>query len=74
MRVVQKILFLKSVHFKNTVARSSFLSKIVVIFDDTSAEIKTKSDVILKMTTMLKELRIEQLCSNNEQTLVNVSF
>ena len=35
--------------------------KIVVIFNITSAEIKTKSDdVLLKMTTILKELRIAQ--------------
>ena len=36
--------------------------KIVVIFNTTSADIKTKSaDVILKMTTILKEMRIVQL-------------
>ena len=45
-----------------TVALSSFLSK--------SEDIKTKSaDVILKMTTILKEMRIVQLCYQNEQTL-----
>ena len=27
------------------------------------------ADVILKMTTILKELRIAQLCSKNERTL-----
>ena len=56
---------LKSVHFKKTVARSSFISfKIVVIFNTTSAEIKTKSaDVILKKITILKEMRIVQMCS-----------
>ena len=43
---------------------SSF--KIVVIFNI----IKTNPvDVVLKMTTILKELRIAQLCSKNEQTL-----
>ena len=47
---------------------SSF--KIVVIFNNASAEIKTKSaDVLLKMTTILKELRIAQLCSKSERTL-----
>ena len=47
---------------------SSF--KIVIIFNNTSAEIKTKSaDVLLKMITILKELRIAQLCSKNERTL-----
>ena len=41
---------------------SSF--KIVINFNDALAEIKTKSaDVLLKMTTILKEVRIEQLCS-----------
>ena len=45
--------------------------KIVVIFNNTSAEIKTKSaDVLLKMTTILKELRIAQLCFKNEQSLI----
>ena len=45
--------------------------KIVVIFNTTLAEIKTKSaDVILKMTTILKEMRIVQLCSKSEPTLV----
>ena len=35
------------------------------------AEIKTKSaDVLLKMTTILKKLRIVQLCSKNERTLI----
>ena len=43
---------------------SSF--KIVIIFN----KIKTKSaDVLLKMITILKELRIMQLCSKNELTL-----
>ena len=44
--------------------------KIVVIFNTTSADIKTKSaDVILKSTTILKEMRIVQLWSKNERTL-----
>ena len=49
---------------------SSF--KIVVIFNITTAEIKTKSaDIsILEMTTSLKELRIAQLWSKSERTLV----
>ena len=47
---------------------SSF--KIVVVFNILSAEIKTKSsDVLLKMTTFLKELRIVQLWSKNKQAL-----
>ena len=50
---------------------SSF--KIVVIFNLTSAEIKTKSaDIVLKMTIILKELRIAQLCPKNGWTLYNV--
>ena len=40
--------------------------QIMIIFNNTSAEIKTKSiDVLLKMITILKELRITQLCSKN---------
>ena len=40
----------------------------MVIFNITSAEIKTKSAaVLLKMTTILKELRIAQLCFKNER-------
>ena len=47
---------------------SSF--KFVVIFNITSAEIKTKSaDVLSQMTRILKELRIVQLWSKNERTL-----
>ena len=46
--------------------------KIVIIFNNTSAEIKTKSaDVLLEMITILKELRIAQLCSKNERTLAD---
>ena len=42
----------------------------MIISDNTSAEIKTKSvDVLLKVITILKELRIAQLCSKNEQSL-----
>ena len=38
--------------------------KIVVVFNTTSADIKTKSaDVVLKTTTILKEMRIAQLSS-----------
>ena len=48
---------------------SSF--KIVIIFNNASGEIKTKSaDVLLKMITILKELRVAQLCSKNEWTLM----
>ena len=55
---------LKSVHFKNPVVRSSFFSKIDVIFNTASAESNTKSaDLILKMTTILKEMRNAQLGS-----------
>ena len=46
---------LKSVHFKKILI--SF--KIVVVSNTTSADIKTKSpDVVLKTTTILKEMRI----------------
>ena len=42
----------------------------MVILNIPSDEIKTKSaDVLLKMITILKELRIAQLCSKNERTL-----
>ena len=58
---------LKSVHFKNTVARSSVHSKLWSFW----AEIKTTSaDVLLKMIIILSELRIAQLCSLNEWTLL----
>ena len=67
---------LKSVHFLNTVQPwilSSF--KIVIIFNNTSAKIKTKStDVSLKMITILKELRIAQLCFKNERTLAPLTI
>ena len=64
-------LILKSVHFKNTVCEILGSIKIMIIFSNISAEIKKKSaDVLLKMITILKELRIPQLCSKNEQTLV----
>ena len=44
--------------------------KIVVIFNITSADfVLISADVLLKMTTILKELRIAQLCSKSERTL-----
>ena len=47
----------------------------MIIFNNTSAEIKTKSaDVLLNMITILKELRIAQLCLKNEQTLIQIIF
>ena len=52
---------------------SSF--KIVVIFSNTSADfVLISANVLLKMTTILKELRIEQLLSENKRTLVLLSF
>jgi hypothetical protein len=43
----------------------------MIIFNITSAEIKTKSaDLLLKMIMILKELRIAQQCSQIELTLV----
>ena len=47
---------LKSVHFKKTVAQSSFLSKVFIIFADFVL-------ITVKMTTLLKEMRIVQLSS-----------
>ena len=45
--------------------------KIVVIFNNTLADFfRISADVMLKMTTILKELKIAQMCSKNEQTLV----
>ena len=42
----------------------------MIIFNNTSAKIKTKSaDVLLKMIMSLTELRIAQPCSQNEWTL-----
>ena len=44
--------------------------KIVVIVNTTSADIKRNSaDIILKMTIILREMRMVQLCSQNERTL-----
>jgi hypothetical protein len=43
----------------------------VVIVNITSADfVLMAADVVLKMTTILKEMRIAQLSSKNEQTLV----
>ena len=44
--------------------------EIGVMFNTTSAEVKTKSaDIILKMTPILNEMRIAQMCSKSEETL-----
>ena len=62
---------------ESTTRLSQLLSsiKIMIIFNNTSTEINTKSaDVLLKMTTILKELRIVQLQSKNEQTLRSGEF
>ena len=49
--------------------------KIVVIFEITSADfILISADVVLKMTTILKEMRIAQLCSKSEQTLCGLLY
>ena len=48
--------------------------KTVVIFNIISADfVLMSADVVLKMTTILKEMRIAQLCSKSERTL-NTSF
>ena len=45
--------------------------KIMIIFNNTSADfVFISADVLLKMTIILVELRIAQLCSRNEWTLV----
>ena len=45
----------------------------MIVFDIASAEIKTKSaDVLLKMLTILKELRITQLCSLHDLNVMNL--
>ena len=47
----------------------------MVIFNTPSAEIKTKSaDVLLKITTILKELRIAQLRFKSKRTLAFIFF
>ena len=49
--------------------------KIVIFFNKTSTEIKTKAvDVLLKIINILKELRMAQLCSTNEETLSTSDF
>ena len=57
---------LKSVHFKKTVARSSFLSKMWYF---STVFVLMSADVVLKSTTVLKEMRIAQLSPYNERTL-----
>ena len=48
--------------------------KMVVILNVTSAEfVLMSADVVLKMTTILKEMRIAQLCSKSERTLGTLS-
>ena len=43
----------------------------MVIFNNTSADfVLISADVMLKMTTILKELKIAQMCSKNEQTFI----
>ena len=62
--LVQKVDKVCSLLEQTCAILSSF--KIVVIFNNTSADIVLISaDVTLKMTTILKELRIAQLCSKN---------
>ena len=48
----------------------------MVIFNKTSADfVLMSADVVLKMTTILKEISFAQLCSKSERTLVApVSF
>ena len=51
--------------------RNPHLFKIVFIFNMTSANfVMMSADAVLKMATLLKEMRIVQLCSLNERTLV----
>ena len=70
LRTFPQLLKVRSFLEHSCAILSSF--KIVIIFDNTSSEIKTKSvDVLLKMITILKELRITQLCSRNEGTLLS---
>ena len=48
---------------------------IVITFNNTSADfVFISADVLLKMITILKELRIAQLCSKNERTLHSSIF
>ena len=51
--------YIKSVHFKKTVARISFFFKIVVLF----------VLAFIESTTTLKETKFAQLSSLNERTL-----
>ena len=58
------IILLKSVHFKNTVARSSVHSKILSFsIKYISWPFFDSADVLLKMIIILSELRIAQLSS-----------
>ena len=49
--------------------------EIVVIFNIISGDfVFMSADVILKMTTILKQMRIKQLCSKSERTLIKVAL
>ena len=62
---------LKSIHLKKHSCTILSCFKIMIIFNNTSADfVLISADVLLKMTTILKELRITQLYSKSEQTLV----
>ena len=60
--------FLQSAHFQNTVARSSFLSKSWSFL--IPHQLNQNKVNILKLTIILKDVRILQLCSKSEPTLV----
>ena len=76
MKFVRWSLQVPFIYYVITCKVSSFLEhscailssfKIVIIFDDTLAEIKTKSaDVLLKIIKISKELGIVQLCSKKD--------
>ena len=68
LRTFPQLLKVRSFLEHSCAILSSF--KIVIIFNNTSADfVLISADVTLKMITILKELRIAQLCSKNERTL-----
>ena len=65
LRTFPQLLKVRSFLEHSCAILSSF--KIVIIFNNTSADfVLISADVLLRMITILKELRDAQLCSKNE--------
>ena len=62
--IIEKLVIFVQCQVAKSISCATLISfKIVILFNTTSADIKTKSaDLILKSITILKEMRIMQLC------------